>query len=101
MKSVKVEYKVRAEFAEANAGNIRRVMDALQENPIEGVTYLAFASENGQSFVHVNVARDEAALSKFTEMQEFKDFQSALRESNPISPPTPQSLELVGASIKL
>ena len=101
MKSVKVEYRVRPEFAEENTANIRKVMDALRQRPIEGLTYIAFALEDGETFVHVNVARDEATLSKFTGTQEFKDFQSALKESDPVSPPAPQTLELVGASIEL
>jgi len=69
MKSVKVEYRVRPEFAEENATNIRRVMDALRERPIEGLKYIAFVLADGETFVHLTVAKDEVILSKFTERQ--------------------------------
>lgn len=101
MKGAKVEYTVQPEFAEQNAQNIRRVMEALRANPVEGMRYMAFTKDDGHSFVHINVARDAETLLKVAELQEFKDFQAALKASKPVAPPSPTSLDLVGAGFDL
>jgi len=97
MRAVKVEYTVRPEFAGQNAANIRRVMDALRASPIDGMRYMAFTAEDGHSFVHINVATDDETLIKVAELPEFKEFQAALKASDPLSPPSPTKLDLVGA----
>ena len=101
MNAVKVEYKVRPEFAATNKANITRVMDALRVSPIEGLAYIAFTRGDGQSFVHINVSKDEATLAQFTGTAEFKAFQQALKESDPLEPPKPEELTLVGASFAI
>ncbi|MGI9423191.1 MAG: hypothetical protein ACR2PA_08355 [Hyphomicrobiaceae bacterium] len=98
MKSVKVTYTVRPEFVEENKANIRAVMDALKANPIDGVSYAAFMLDDGATFVHINLARDDEALSELTGMEAFKAFQSALRGSDPVAPPSPEAMQLVGAN---
>ena len=98
MKSVKVTYTVRPEFVEENKANIRAVMAALEANPIDGVSYAAFTLDDGNTFVHVNIARDDEALSQLTGMSEFQAFQAALRASDPIAPPSPEPMQLVGAN---
>ncbi len=101
MRAVKVEYKVRPEFADQNKTNIRRVMDTLRQDPIEGLKYAAFVKEDNQTFVHLNIAKDETTLNQFTEMPDFKTFQNDLKESNPLSPPSPEKLTLVGAGFEI
>ena len=101
MNAVKVEYKVRPEFVEQNKVNIQRVMDALLQNPIAGLKYVAFTLDDNQTFVHLNISRDESTLSQFTSLEEFQSFQKALRESEPISPPAPVPLNLVGAGFEI
>lgn len=97
MKVVRVKYKVQDSFADTNAANIRRVMDALKANPIDGVTYFAYRLDDGVTFIHIVVTRDDAAQEKIPELNEFKAFQSALKESQPVSPPKPEEHELIGA----
>ena len=101
MKAVKVQYTVRAEFVERNKENIRSVMDVLRANPIDGLKYAAFMLDDGQSFVHINMARDADTLSRFTGLAEFKAFQAALKESDPVSPPAAETLHLVAAGFEL
>lgn len=101
MSAVRVLYKVKESFAEENAANIRRVMAALRANPVEGLSYAAFRLEDGQSFMHVAVAQDEPTRNRIAELPEFKAFQTALRESGPVEPPSPAELEIVGTSYEL
>ncbi len=97
MKVVKVQYTVQDAFADTNAANINAVMDALKGNPIDGVTYFAYRLDDRVTFVHIVVARNEAAQLKIPDLDEFKAFQSALKESKPVSPPKPEEYELIGA----
>ena len=98
MISVRVQYTVKPSYADTNKANIRKVMDALKANPIDGLVYMACTLDDGETFVHTVVARDEATQRNLTDLAEFKAFQSALRESGPVSPPSPEDMHLVGAS---
>ena len=101
MKAVKVQYTVRPDYAEQNKANIAKVMAALREKPIEGLKYAAFTKEDGQTFVHLNIAKDEGALAQFGQMAEFKAFQAALKESGPLNPPASEALSLVAAGFEI
>lgn len=97
MRAVRVQYTVKPEYAEQNKANVERVMEALRRNPIEGMRYTAFTFDDGQTFVHFNMAPDQETLSRLTDVPEFKEFRAALKASDPISPPTAEDLNLVAA----
>ncbi len=102
MKAVKVQYTVRPEYVETNKENIRKVMNKLRSNPIEGMNYSSFLLDDGQTFVHINMARDEETLARLqSEVPEFNEFRSALKESQPLSPPKSENLNLVGAGFEI
>ena len=101
MKAVKVQYTVKPEYVEINKANILKVMRKLKENPIPGMQYASFTLDDGQSFVHINMAQDQETMSKLSEMEEFKTFQVELKASGPVSPPKAENLNLVGAGFEL
>ena len=101
MKAVKVEYTVKPEYAEQNKANIRRVMDALKANPIEGMLYSSYTLEDGQTFVHINIAKDEATIAKLNEVEAFNEFRNALKASGPVAPPKSTKLNQVAAAFEL
>lgn len=102
MKAVKVEYTVRPEYVAENKRNIQRVMDALQANPIPGMHYSSYTdSAQPNTFIHINMAKDDATMGKLSEVQEFTDFRMALKASQPLSPPKQTKLDLVGAGFNL
>ncbi len=101
MKAVKVQYTVKPEYAEQNKVNIQKVMDVLKSNPIEGMLYSSYTLEDGQTFVHINIAKDDATIAKLNEVQEFNDFRKALKESEPISSPESTNLNPVAAGFNL
>lgn len=102
MKVVKVQYTVKNEYIEENKKNIAKVMDVLKSNPIEGMQYSSFTDEeNPSTFVHINMAKDSETLSKINNIKEFKDFQQALKASQPLSPPKAVKLNLVASGFEL
>lgn len=101
MKAVQVRYTVKPEYAEQNKANIGRVMGALRANPIAGMHYASFTLDDGQTFVHINMARDQETLSALGSVPEFKEFQAALKASGPLSPPKPENLNLVDLGFEL
>ena len=100
MKAVKVEYTVKQEFVEQNKENIKRVMDKLKENPIPGMMYSTYMKDDGKTFVHINIAKDAETLSKLNDVAEFGEFRKALKESDPINPPSATNLNPVAAGFE-
>jgi hypothetical protein len=92
---------VQPSFVEQNKANIRRVMDAIREKPIDGMLYSSFTLEDGNTFVHINMARDDETMSRLREVPEFQQFQAALRDSKPPVPPKATDLHAVGAAFVL
>ena len=101
MKAVKVQYTVQPEYAAQNKANIQKVMNALQAHPIEGLQYSSFTLDDGQTFVHINMAKDADTMAKLSEMEEFQAFRKALKASAPVKAPQADSLDLVGAGFEL
>lgn len=97
MVSVKVEYTVKLDFIEENKANIRKVMEDLKSNPIEGMYYSSQTlNDSPNSFVHFNMAQDGETMAKLNELDSFKAFQKALKASEPLSPPKATRMEVVG-----
>ncbi|MEQ8425410.1 MAG: hypothetical protein RIA63_11920 [Cyclobacteriaceae bacterium] len=101
MKAVKVQYTVKHDFVETNKANISKVMAKLKVEPISGMQYASFILDDGQTFVHINMAKDQDTLSRLSEVMEFKEFQAALKASGPVSPPKADNLNLVAAGFEL
>ncbi len=101
MKAVYVRYQVDPSFAETNAENIRKVMQALQESGSDGIRYQSFREDDGVTFVHFGMYRDQAAIDELTESPSFQAFQSALKASKPVQPPVAHWLDVVGSSYEV
>lgn len=101
MKAVKVQYTVKPEYIEQNKANIQRVMEYLRSNPIDGMQYSSFTLDDGQTFVHINMAKDEETMNKLQQVEPFNEFRMALKESGPVSPPKSENLNLVDAGFEL
>ena len=101
MKAVQVRYKVKPEYVEQNKANIRRVMDRLKESPVEGMSYSSHTLDDGQTFVHINIAKDQETLARLNQIEEFQSFRSSLLASKPIEPPTQTPMNPVGVGFEL
>ena len=102
MKAVKVQYTVQSNFIEANKKNIQKVMEALRLNPIDGMLYSSYTDkENPNTFIHINMAKDDETMSKLNAFKEFSEFRMALKASQPLSPPNQTTLDLVGSAFDI
>ncbi|MFX3625822.1 MAG: hypothetical protein ACN6I4_00545 [bacterium] len=101
MEAVKVQYTVKPEYAEQNKANIKKVMDKLKAKPIEGMHYASFTLDDGQTFVHINMAKDDETLSRLNDVAEFNEFRMALKASEPLSSPKSEKLNLVAAGFDI
>ena len=101
MKAVQVRYTVKPEFVEQNKKNITAVMEALKANPIEGMLYSSYTDDEGNTFVHINMAKDGDTLSRINELAEFLHFRKELKASEPIAPPKASPMDLVAAAFDL
>lgn len=102
MKAVKVQYTVKPEYVEQNKKNIQKVMEELQLHPIAGMHYASYTdSENPNTFIHINMAKDESTMSKLSQIDAFNAFRTALKASEPLSPPKQTTLDLVAAGFEL
>jgi hypothetical protein len=99
MRIVKVEYQVSPDYVETNKQNILKVMDALKAKNITSFRYSSHYLGEGK-FVHLNITKGED-FAELTELQEFKNFQAALKASQPIIPPKPIDMELVGSNMDI
>jgi len=100
MKTVKVEYRVRPDYVETNKQNIKNVMKELQGLGDVGVHYSAYVKEDGQSFVHIAMQRDEAAAKVVPNLESFKTFRTQLKTGLEIEPKS-EELQMVEKSFDL
>ena len=97
MNVVKVEYTVREDFVETNKANISAVMNELKSLGATGVKYFVSTKEDGRSFVHIAISRDEESGNIITNLEAFKKFREQLKtgvESGPKS----ENLKVVNSS---
>jgi len=98
MKAVKVQYTVKAEYADTNKRNIRKVMADLQEIANPGIKYSAFLLDDEKTFVHIGIYSDQAALDVVNNLPSFQFFRDQLKTSGPEAPPQGDDLNLVDSS---
>ncbi|TCC98608.1 hypothetical protein FBD94_01515 [Pedobacter hiemivivus] len=75
MKSVKVTYTVKASFVAKNKENISIFINDLQKMNNDGIRYSIYLGEDGKTFTHLSLYKDEIAQQTFLEMDSFKAFQ--------------------------
>jgi putative heme iron utilization protein len=97
MQAIRVRYTVKREFVAQNRENITAVMAELRAKGDVGVKYTSFLEPDGQTFVHVVVARDETTQAIVPTLEAFKAFQAALKP-NLEGPPQTEHWEVVGSS---
>ena len=98
MKTVKVQYEGKPGFSETNKANISKVMQELCDLNDGGIKYSAFTCGDGQTFFHLAMFSDDSGQQKLNGLESFKNFQAALKESEPVEPPKPEMLELVDSN---
>jgi hypothetical protein len=98
MKIVKVTYTTKAEFAEQNQRNIKKVMSDLQNLNHPGINYNACLSADGKTFIHTAFFNSDEDQKLLNELASFKHFQEQLKANGFEVPPKQELLSLVGSS---
>ena len=101
MKAVKVQYTVKEEYAETNKQNIKQVMSDLRKLNNPGIKYSSYVLNDGKTFVHLGIYSDEEAMSVVTNLDSFKKFQMALKDSQPEAPPKGEDLNFVASAYEI
>ena len=98
IKSVKVQYIVKAEYAEKNKANIRQVMSDLRELNNPGIKFSDFGLDDGRTFLHFGMYSDQETLDVVNNLPSFQSFHEQLKASGPAEPPKGEDLHLIDTS---
>ena len=101
MKSVKVQYTVKSEYADTNKKNVAKVMADLRELAHLGIKYSTFVLADGKTFVHIGMYADQEALDTVNNLPSFQSFREQLKASGPEAPPKGDDLTLVDSSYEI
>ena|SRR5258706_14918507 len=101
MKAVKVEYTVKPEYVSTNIANIQKVMDELRAMGDIGVLYSSYVKEDGCSFVHFSIHRDDDEPNIIPTLESFKVFSTQLKAEGLVSPPQTSKLNMIASSFDL
>jgi hypothetical protein len=101
MKIVKVTYTTKAEYAEQNQGNIKKVMTDLFKLNHPGINYNTCLGADGKTFIHTAFFKSDDDQKLLNELPSFKHFQEQLKASGPEAPPRQELLTLVGSSTEI
>ena len=101
MKTVRVTYTVKPEFAETNKKNIEAVMKEVRALNNPGFKYATFLQEDGKTFMHFALADSEENSKILFDLPAFKKFQQELKASNPETPPKSEQLSLVASGYSI
>ena len=100
MKAIKVEYTIKPEYVPTNKANIQKVMDELRALGDTGVLYSTYVKEDGCSFVHFAIYRDEEP-NIIPTLASFKAFSTQLKNEGLVSAPQSVNLDMVAKSFDL
>ncbi len=100
MRAVKVEYTVKPAYVSTNKANIQKVMDELRSLGDVGILYSTYLKEDGCSFVHFSIHRDEENI--ITSLASFKAFSTQLKAEGLVDEvPQAVKLQMVAKSFDL
>lgn len=99
MKAVKVEYTVKPGYVSTNIANIQKVMAELRALGDTGILYSTYLKEDGVSFVHFAIYRDEENI--IPTLESFKAFSDQLKSDGLTAPPQSVKLNLIAKSFDL
>lgn len=98
MKIVKATYTTKAEFAEQNQTNIKKVMADLKGLNHHGINYTACLSVDNKTFIHIAFFNSDDDQKMLNELPSFKFFQEQLKSGGLEVPPKQEILTLVDSS---
>jgi heme-degrading monooxygenase HmoA len=101
MISVKVTYRVRPDFVKSNEENIKTFMKDFRKLDSRLFQYAAFLLEDGTTFVHHSIYKDEEIQKTVLNVDSFKRFQKLRDESNLVGEPKIEIANVIDATIHI
>ena len=101
MKIVKVTYTTKPGFVTQNIGNIKVVMNDLQQLNHPGINYNACVGPDGKTFIHTAFFKSDEDQQLLNELASFRYFQEQLKAGGFETPPKQELLTLVGSSFTI
>jgi hypothetical protein len=98
MKAVKVTYTVRPEFSEKNIANIDAFLKEVKNIGDPDLQYFVFLDEDGKTFNHLSIYKNDEAQKRFLTLPIFQSFQRQRDESGLVKEPSITSLTLIDSS---
>lgn len=101
MKIIQVTYTTKPGFAAQNTGNIKTVMDELQQLNHPGISYSACVGADGKTFIHTAFFKSAEDQQLLNQLPSFRHFQEQLKSGGLEVPPRQELLTLVGSSVDI
>ena len=98
MEAVRVRYIIKPEYVDHNKENIKKVMEEVRSLNPSGLKYSTFQLDDEATFIHIAMFDGPESRKILGNLESFQKFHKELKESEPISPPEPIDLHLVGSS---
>lgn len=101
MKTIRVTYTVKQEFAAKNQENIQLFLEEVKRIADPDMRYLVLLAEDGKTFSHISIYKNDESQYKFLNLQSFKAFQKQRDESGLEKEPVIESYTLIDSSHNL
>lgn len=98
MKSIRVTYTVKKEFAQKNVENIKLFLKDVRKIANSNMQYFVLLAEDGVTFSHLSIYKNDAAQNRFLSLESFKSFQRQRDESGLEKEPAIEAFVLVDSS---
>ena len=98
MKSVKVTYTVKSEFAPKNQENINSFMKDFRKLASADFRYAVYLCDDGKSFMHLSMYANDEIQKQVLDIDSFKSFQRQRDESGLEGSHRVETLQLVASS---
>ena len=101
MINVKVTYTVKSEFVPKNQENINSFMKDFRKLNSDDFRYLVYLRDDGKTFMHLSMYKDEEIQKQVLDVASFKSFQEQRDESGLEGPHNIEMMSLVGSSFDI
>lgn len=98
MISVMVTYKIKPAFIEQNKQNVQQFLSDFKALDTSGFEYNVYTKEDGLTFVHHSIYRDEKIQTEVLNVPSFKEFQRLRDESGLNGTHKVEILNVVGST---
>ncbi|WP_423148692.1 hypothetical protein [Rubrolithibacter danxiaensis] len=98
MKTIKVTYTVKQEFAAKNRENVRAFLAEVESIADPEMRYFVLLAKDGKTFSHISIYNSDESQRQFLDLPSFKSFQEQRDESGLEKEPVIEAFTLIDSS---